>query len=66
MRACPSSVRIGRKPFSIKEGKAPRVLSRARPTPAQVGRKPFNIKESENLRYAVTPLQEAPGLKDPR
>ncbi|KAL4448604.1 hypothetical protein ABPG75_005823 [Micractinium tetrahymenae] len=31
-----------------------------------VGRKPFNIKESENLRYAVTPLQEAPGLKDPR
>ncbi|PSC73234.1 calcium calmodulin-dependent kinase type IV-like isoform A [Micractinium conductrix] len=31
-----------------------------------VGRKPFNIKESENLRYALLPLQEAPGLKDPR
>ncbi|PRW44918.1 CAMK CAMK1 kinase Srk1 isoform B [Chlorella sorokiniana] len=31
-----------------------------------VGRKPFNIRESENLRYALMSLQEAPGLKDPR
>ncbi len=33
---------------------------------SQVGRKPFNIRESENLRYALMSLQEAPGLKDPR
>ena len=32
----------------------------------QVGRKPFNIRESESLRYALLPLQSAPGLKDPR
>lgn len=31
-----------------------------------VGRKPFSFKQCETLSYAETPLDDCPGLKDPR
>ncbi|KAK9794940.1 hypothetical protein WJX73_003198 [Symbiochloris irregularis] len=31
-----------------------------------VGRKPFSFKQCETLSYAETPLEDCPGLKDPR